>query len=87
MNMITRECRSFETATMKQAAVQVRREAEMEQRIVEVWQQHDCLYNVSSTTVRTEKSWGKMPVLQQKLEACLRFERRHSVKILMCMSL
>lgn len=51
--------RSFEVVTVKQAAGQVHWRVEMEERLVKVWQQHDCLYNICTTTVQTKRRAGK----------------------------
>lgn len=50
--------RTFERASMKQAASWLRWTAKMEGRLVELWQQNDCLFYVSSTN--KEKNWGEI---------------------------
>ncbi|TDH13772.1 hypothetical protein EPR50_G00036380 [Perca flavescens] len=48
----------------KAAVVRVRWTTELEERIVEMWQQHECLFNVSSKQYHNrddkEKSWGEI---------------------------
>lgn len=50
--------RTSEKATIKQAALWLRWTTEMEEWLVELRQQNDCLFNVSSTN--KEKSWGEI---------------------------